>query len=525
MDKTYKLTVNRRTARPRSKRLRQLGAAASGGGGSTVVQISGGAATAPGHTHDNKSSLDQMTTRSDGYLYLTQLHEVELEDGTTEWQEETDKVNAGHADTATHADEADTAHDLDDSSPVWDELARQFLSKQKADATSYLLKLLAGAEFGEFVAGLTGGKIDETGAAELLSLILRGDLKSDNFTTGALGAGYALMKKNANGDSYLEVDRMMVRKVATFVQLLIQKIRAVGGQIILSPASMSCSRVEEHDTFYRCYFENADGAKTIAQEFAAGDQARCQTFNVKEGVNENVTNTYYWRLVVAVGENYIDLSKTDCDAGSTTPQAGDDIVQLGNRTDAARQSAIVLSAYGNDAPYLKMYRGIDSYELDGREFVNFSRTDIMLIADRLRFSTGESVKDYIDGKTATAVTNVRTEFALGDSPDVAPTDGWSTDSPQWTTGKYVWQRTAVTTAKGTTYGNVACIQGAKGEQGPQGIQGLQGDKGDTGATGKGVKALEPQYYLSTSATQQTGGTWQPSCPACRRAATSGRAPR
>ena len=555
-------------------------------------------------------------------------------------------------------------------------LARLFLSKTRPDATQYLLRLLDGAHFGQYAAGLAGGKIDETGAAELLSLllrgaltigydvltgkgaatigkdgaaellklILRGDLKSDNFATGALGAGYALLKKDANGDSYLEVDRMMVRKVATFVQLLIQKIRAVGGQIILSPASMSCSRVEEHDTFYRCYFENADGAKTIAQEFAAGDQARCQTFNVKEGVNENVTNTYYWRLVVAVGENYIDLSKTDCDAGSTTPQAGDDIVQLGNRTDTARQSAIVLSAYGNDAPYLKMYRGIDSYELDGREFVNFSRTDIMLIADRLRFSTGESVKDYIDGKTATAVTNVRTEFALGDSPDVAPSTGWSTDSPQWTTGKYVWQRTAVTTAKGTTYGNVACIQGAKGEQGIpgkdgapgrdgadgrtsyfhikysavanptsasqmtetpstyigtyvdytaadstdpkaytwarfQGIQGekgdqgipgtngadgktyylhiayatsadgsqgfsttdaagktyigtctdtnaadptdhtryawakMKGDQGDKGDTGKGVKALEPQYYLSTSATQQTGGTWQTACPA------------
>lgn len=319
---------------------------------------------------------------------------------------------------------------------------KTLLRKDQSDGTSFLLKLLGGAEFGVFASGISGANIDAQGAAELLSLVLRGALtigeykkglkganideqgaadllsilvrngmESANFSTGALGAGFCL-KKDENGDSYLEVDRMLVRKVATFIQLLIQQIKHVGGQIILTLASMSCIKVEDKGNYYRCYFENTDGEKTIEQEFVVGDLARAQTFNVKEGVNENVTNTYYWRAVVGTGDNYIDLSKTDCDAGSTEPKAGDDIVQLGNKSDATRQAAIILSAYGNDAPYFKLYRGINSYSLDGKEFVSFSRSEVMIIADAIKFSSGESVKDYIDN--AVGEVNTKVDDAISD---------------------------------------------------------------------------------------------------------------
>lgn len=317
-----------------------------------------------------------------------------------------------------------------------------FLSKDREDQTKFLLRLIGGAEFGTYASGISGARISSDGAAELLNLLLRGALtigdykkglkgakideqgvadllsilvrngiESSNFSTGALGAGFCL-KKDENGDSYLEVDRMLVRKVATFIRLLIQQIKHVGGQIILTPASMSCVKIEDKGDFYRCYFENTDGERTIEQEFVVGDLARAQTFNVKEGVNENVTNTYYWRAVVGTGDNYIDLSKTDCDAGSTEPKAGDDIVQLGNKTDATRQAAIILSAYGNDAPYFKLYRGINSYSLDGKEFVSFSRSEVMIIADAIRFSSGESVKDYIDN--AVGEVNTKVDDAISD---------------------------------------------------------------------------------------------------------------
>lgn len=312
------------------------------------------------------------------------------------------------------------------------ELGKKFLSKLKDDTASGIITFLRGLIIGKFSSGESGGQISDDGAAELASLLLRGALEigkysagksgakigedgaaellsvlvrglvtaqgiqSPGFSTGALGTGLCL-KMDENGDSYIEVDRMLVRKVAEFIQLVIQEIKHVGGQIVLTSASMKCIRVEDTGDSYRCYFEATDGEKTVENQFVAGDQARAQTFNVKEGVNENVKNTYYWRLVTGVGDNYIDLSKTDCDAGSTVPAAGDEIVQLGNRNDVARQAAIILSAYGNDAPYFKMYRGINSYKLEGKEFVNLSRKDVMIISDNIKLSTGETVKEYING--------------------------------------------------------------------------------------------------------------------------------
>lgn len=315
---------------------------------------------------------------------------------------------------------------------------KKFHRKDQTDSNPFLQRFLGGLEIGTYASGISGAQISSDGAAELLNLLLRGALtigdyqvkksgakideegvadllailvrdgmESANFSTGALGAGFCL-KKDENGDSYLEVDRMLVRKVATFIQLLIQQIKHVGGQIILTPASMSCVKVEDKGDFYRCYFENTDGEKTIEQEFEVGDLARAQTFNVKEGVNDNVTNTYYWRAVVGTGDNYIDLSKTDCDADSTEPKAGDDIVQLGNKSDATRQAAIILSAYGNDAPYFKLYRGINSYSLDGKEFVSFSRSEVMIIADTIRFSSGETIEEYINNVTGGLVVDVET---------------------------------------------------------------------------------------------------------------------
>lgn len=320
------------------------------------------------------------------------------------------------------------------------ELGKKFLSKLKDDTASGIITFLRGLIIGNFSSGESGGQISDDGAAELASLLLRGALEigkysagksgakigedgaaellsvlvrglvtakgiqSPGFSTGALGTGLCL-KMDENGDSYIEVDRMLVRKVAEFIQLVIQEIKHVGGQIVLTPASMKCIRVEDTGSAYRCYFEATDGEKTVENQFVSGDQARAQTFNVKEGVNENVKNTYYWRLVTGVGDNYIDLSKTDCDAGSTVPAAGDEIVQLGNRNDVARQAAIILSAYGNDAPYFKMYRGINSYKLEGKEFVNLSRKDVMIISDNIKLSTGETVKEYING----AVGNVQSK--------------------------------------------------------------------------------------------------------------------
>lgn len=194
---------------------------------------------------------------------------------------------------------------------------------------------------------------------------------SNNFLSGFLGSGFELRKNEANGRWRLEVDELMVRMIASFFELVIHKIRHVGGSIILSPASMECVKVEDMGNVYRCYFKATDGEKTVNNEFVVGDQARCQSFNLKQEGGITKT-TFYWRLVTAIGDDWIELSKSDCADGSGTPEAGDDIVQLGNRNDTSRQNAIILDTAGSDSPSLKQYALIDSYSVTGKEVTVFS---------------------------------------------------------------------------------------------------------------------------------------------------------
>lgn len=286
-------------------------------------------------------------------------------------------------------------------------LSKFFIRKDRPDEAGFLIKFLGGL-FSDYI-------------------------QSMNFSSGALGEGFVIKVDSKTGDSYLEVDHMLARKSATFIELLIQRLRQVGGQIILSPASMSCSKVEEYDTFYRCYFENTDGEKTIVQEFVIGDQARSQTFNIKPGVHENVSNTYYWRLVTSVGDNYIDLSKSDCDTGSAVPQAGDDIVQLGNRTDKTRQNAIVLAAYGNDTPSFRQYAGIDSYSLAGKEVTAFSPNGNKVTGDFI-LKTGVNIltqfkilEDLIYSEISKVLDEVQAkDNYLYNASFASNTNGWET---------------------------------------------------------------------------------------------------
>ena len=244
--------------------------------------------------------------------------------------------------------------------------------------------------------GNTGYGITQEGIATLKEIV------SAAFRSGALGSGFKLGDYNADGDSYLEVDRLLVRKAAEFVRLVIRGLQSVGGEIVLSPAAMKISNVVYFETgtvlpeyngsplrynVYRCYFSQKKGDEEIENQFVEDDLVRCQTFNVKEGVSENVKNRYYWRKVYKVGKDFIDVLADDCDTGSDIPQAGDELVQMGNVYDTARQSVVVLSAYGADAPSLKMYEGVDSYSLDNKEVFVLSRQEMFAIADKFRFVT------------------------------------------------------------------------------------------------------------------------------------------
>lgn len=174
---------------------------------------------------------------------------------------------------------------------------------------------------------------------------------------GFLDTGAAMLVDPNTKETTLIVDYARFRKKAEFTEITVAELKSVGGEIIISPAHMVIAKVEVLDTGdYKCYFQTSDGDRTIKNQFAVDDQARCQVFNLDSG------SRYYWRLVTEVGTDYIVLSATDCN-GTDIPQVGDNLCQLGNRTDTTRQSAIILSAYGADAPSRKSYQGINSYDL------------------------------------------------------------------------------------------------------------------------------------------------------------------
>ena len=246
-----------------------------------------------------------------------------------------------------------------------------FIRKDRPDSTKYLLSLLGGA--------------------------ITDNLQSQAFAAGPFGTGYLLKRDPLTGKSYMELDEIYVRLKAYFDTLEIKHLSHVGGRIVLSPASMECSRVEvvaaqyeqlydvegsalEDSTgdpllaaigggeqAYRCYFKQDDGEKSIVNEFAVDDLVQCREFNVKEGTSHNVQNQYYWRRVINVGEDFIDLSITDCDTGSMEPKAGDTIVTIGNKTDVSRQNVVFLSSYDDDAPCMKFYSRINSYSMLNKE--------------------------------------------------------------------------------------------------------------------------------------------------------------
>lgn len=297
------------------------------------------------------------------------------------------------------------------------------LSSVHDDEAKGVISFLSGIKF---ISNNKIHKITPDGIATLKEVV------SAAFRSGALGSGFKLGDYNGSGDSYLEVDRLLVRKAAEFVRLVIRELQSVGGEIVLSPAAMKISNVvyfekgvylPEYEglplryNVYRCYFSQKKGDEEIENQFVEGDLVRCQTFNVKEGVNENVKNRYYWRKVYKVGKDFIDVLADFCDTGSDIPQAGDELVQMGNTTDTARQSVVVLSAYGADAPSLKMYEGVDSYSLENKEVFVLSRQEMFAIADKFKFITRnangeiESTQSFaelvisVDGLKSTVATN------------------------------------------------------------------------------------------------------------------------
>ena len=307
---------------------------------------------------------------------------------------------------------------------ITSEGSKLFLSKTKQDVAQKLIRFWEGIAFGEQSDSNVLG-ISSDGIATLKEVV------SAAFRSGALGSGFKLGNYSDSEDSYLEVDRLLVRKAAEFVKLVIRELQSVGGEIVLSPASMKISKVDflkkgtllpEYGTaplrydVYRCSFLTKRGNEEITNPFVVNDLVRCQTFNIKEGTTANAKNKYYWRRVTAVGTDYIDiLALSGGNYGDSQPEVGDELVQMGNTTDVARQSVLYLSAYGSDSPSIKLYKGVNDYTLDGKEIFVVSRDEIYALASmfKLKVKDGDTTKEMtlaelvlnVDGLTSTVAAN------------------------------------------------------------------------------------------------------------------------
>ena len=347
---------------------------------------------------------------------------------------------------------------LDDNalSSVSDDTAQGMITFVKGLISEMLALLKGGATFG------TGGyKFDEKGNVVV-------DAISSLAFDEALERGFGITK-NAQGKYTLSVTDLVVWGKAVFNSLEIRKLYSVGGNVYLSGASSKLQHVvpvtdaDGEVTGWKCYILGDDGTTATQNGWRKYDQAKCQTFDIKEGVYENVSNTYYWRLVTDVStenetitetrtEVYVDddgvtktrevtvdlydgkkfgwvvLSKTDCEsAANDAPKAGDTIVLDGHRmfasgdadgrdqyNDESRTNVMMLETTGTEngtLPRIVALTGITDYRhSDGKN--EYSNTVFILSPKEVVF-VSSSVKWMSASGDPITLVNFRGNWAKG----------------------------------------------------------------------------------------------------------------
>ena len=248
------------------------------------------------------------------------------------------------------------------------------------------------------------GNIDVVGAAT--PYFIRKDADDEaqgriNFKKGVKFGEGGKVEILDNNSAKLTIEYLEVTKKASFTSLEIQEKTHVGGQILVTPAAINCGEVEELDNAYRCYFQTqgTDGDE-IFNQFVVGDQAICQTYNAWG-------SKYYWRLVTGIGEDYIDLSKVEgeYDEDSDAPSEGDKIIQLGNQTDAERQNAIVIAAYGDGSPYIIQYKGINAFEIPDDKIVTKLSSTENIFTGKVHMELGSTIPEEVLGNLDETISN------------------------------------------------------------------------------------------------------------------------
>ena len=147
-------------------------------------------------------------------------------------------------------------------------------------------------------------------------------------------------------------------------------------------------------------------------------------------------------------------------------------------------------------------------------------------ADEVAFgSSRKNLQTALDEVAKGSISGVDVEYYKSISATELAGGSWSTTTPEWENGKYIWSRTKTTSASNNiSYSDPVCITGntgAAGTPGKDGTNGTNGKDGIDGAPGEqgvGVSSIVEQYCSSTSEVEPPGDdddwddqqpTWSP----------------
>ena len=337
---------------------------------------------------------------------------------------------------------------------------QEFLSRKRNDRTKGRITFEQGVVFGEEENGFVDGK----GNADLLTLVVRELLRSANYDGSGMTDNGWQIGLDEDLLSHLIVDKITVRRVMNVFELLINKVRSVGGQICVSAANGKIKTVQEHGDYWHITFEQEN-------TFVAHDLMRCQVFT---GTSQKA----YWVEVAGIANGGILVEKSEFETAQ--PEEGDECVLMGNTETANRQNLVLISASEDGHPRVDVLDGVsaknfdhalrtrlgnlddikdDRFPLDNQPKGNGLYADNVYLRGTFLLSTGEDVKtklEITEGKVQSAIDSVRNDFLsekgyLNNPTFASGLEKWNSENETvffLVGNKWVWANGAALSKKG-----------------------------------------------------------------------------
>ncbi len=359
----------------------------------------------------------------------------------------------------------DTTSPSDTNVPSFKRAQYEFLQRNVPNRATKKISFDEGVEIGNFTQGEQGGLIDGNANAELLTMIVRKLISSAHFVSGFNGEGYRLWI-DGDGLANLELDKLTVRQIMTVFELIIDRIRAVGGQIVVSAANGKVKAVEDTGEAYKITFEGDN-------YFQEHDLMRCQVFT-----GNDIRS--YWVEVAGAYSDYVVIAKSEFETWATEPKEGDEVVLMGNTENTKRQNLISISATEDGEPRIDVMDGVkaknfdgalrarlgnldgitdDWFPLDNQPHGNGLYADNVYLRGSFLLTTGEDIKtkfDIVEGKISSSVEAIRQDFMQDKGYLSNPTFGdgmshWTAENETtffFLGNKWIWANDNVLTKKG-----------------------------------------------------------------------------